>query len=173
MTKTVLVFTVVIIFVGIAVWLFVNKSKNANAPVAETSPLDNPFASIGAAPTASPVAGKVITLEGGLQIQDLIVGTGAEAVNGKMITVNYVGTLADGKKFDSSYDRGTPFQFNLGAGEVIRGWELGVAGMKIGGKRKLIIPPALGYGDRNIGNGLIPSNSTLIFEVELLGVSNQ
>src|SRR3989344_3059653 len=112
----------------------------------------------------------VFTVEGGLQIQDLIVGTGAEAVNGKMITVNYVGTLADGKKFDSSYDRGTPFQFNLGAGEVIRGWELGVAGMKIGGKRKLIIPPALGYGDRNIGNGLIPPNSTLIFEVELLGV---
>jgi len=169
MTKTVLVFTVVIIFVGIAVWLFVNKSKNANAPVAETSPLDNPFASIGAAPTASPVAGKVITLEGGLQIQDLIVGTGAEAVNGKMITVNYVGTLADGKKFDSSYDRGVPFSFNLGAGEVIEGWDKGFSGMKVGGKRKLTIPASLGYGSVGAGS-VIPPNATLVFEVELLKV---
>ena len=108
-----------------------------------------------------------------LKIEDLTVGTGAEAVNGKTVTVNYSGTLTNGTKFDSSYDRGAPFQFVLGAGQVIQGWELGVAGMKVGGKRKLIIPPALGYGDRNIGNGLIPPNSTLIFEVELLGVSNQ
>lgn len=170
MTKTILVFTIIIIFAGIAVWLFISKSKNANAPIESASPSNSVNASPTVSTTASPAANKIIELEGGLKIQDLILGSGQEAVNGQMITVNYVGTLADGKKFDSSYDRGQPFQFVLGAGQVIRGWELGVAGMKVGGKRKLIIPPVLGYGDRNIGNGLIPPNSTLIFEVELLGV---
>lgn len=168
MTKTILVFTIIIIFAGIAVWLFINKSKNANAPIESASPLNS--ASESPIVSVSSAANKIIELEGGLKIQDLIVGSGQEAVNEQTIAVNYVGTLADGKKFDSSYDRGQPFQFVLGAGQVIRGWELGVAGMKVGGKRKLIIPPALGYGDRNIGNGLIPPNSTLIFEVELLGV---
>ena len=90
-----------------------------------------------------------------------------------MVSVNYVGTLLDGKKFDSSYDRNQPFSFVLGTGQVIKGWDEGVAGMKIGGKRKLIIPPALAYGDQNIGDGLIPANSTLIFEVELLGIQLQ
>ena len=105
-----------------------------------------------------------------LKIEELKVGTGAEAVNGKMITVHYTGTLAaDGKKFDSSLDRGQPFQFILGAGQVIRGWDTGFAGMKVGGKRKLTIPPSLGYGE-NGAPGAIPPNATLIFEVELLGV---
>jgi FKBP-type peptidyl-prolyl cis-trans isomerase FkpA len=103
-----------------------------------------------------------------LQIEDIKVGTGAEAVAGKKVTVNYVGTLTDGTKFDSSYDKSKPFSFNLGAGEVIKGWDQGVAGMKVGGKRKLTIPPALGYG--SVTNGPIPANSTLIFEVELLKV---
>jgi len=169
MTKTVLVFTIIIIFIGIAVWLFIAKTKTASAPTGALMPSVSPTPT----PASTPETGKIIELEGGLKTQDLVVGSGAEAINGKKISVNYVGTLADGKKFDSSYDRGTPFQFVLGAGQVIQGWELGVAGMKVGGKRKLIIPPALGYGDRNIGNGLIPPNSTLIFEVELLGVSNQ
>jgi len=169
MTKTVLVFTIIIIFIGIAVWLFIAKTKTASAPTGALMPSASPTPT----PAPTPETGKIIELEGGLKTQDLVVGSGAEAINGKKISVNYVGTLADGKKFDSSYDRGTPFQFVLGAGQVIQGWELGVAGMKVGGKRKLIIPPALGYGDRNIGNGLIPPNSTLIFEVELLGVSNQ
>lgn len=101
--------------------------------------------------------------------EDLKVGTGLEAVSGKRVTVNYKGTLVDGTKFDSSYDRGTPFAFNLGAGEVIRGWDQGVVGMKIGGKRKLTIPSELGYGARGAG-ALIPPNATLVFEVELLGV---
>jgi FKBP-type peptidyl-prolyl cis-trans isomerase len=96
------------------------------------------------------------------------VGTGAEAVAGKKISVNYVGTLADGTKFDSSYDRNQPFEFTLGAGQVIAGWDQGVAGMKVGGKRKLVIPPSLGYGSQ--ANGSIPANSTLTFEVELLAV---
>ena len=106
----------------------------------------------------------------GLGIKDEVVGTGAEAVAGKMVTVNYTGTLSDGKKFDSSYDHGQPFSFVLGAGQVIQGWDEGVAGMKIGGKRMLTIPPELGYGNQNVGGGLIPPNSTLIFEVELMDV---
>jgi len=104
-----------------------------------------------------------------LKIEDITVGTGDEAVVGKKVTVNYAGTLEDGTKFDSSYDRGTPFSFNLGAGEVIEGWDKGVAGMKVGGKRKLTIPSSLGYGERGAG-GAIPPNSTLIFEIELLKV---
>ena len=115
---------------------------------------------------------QIKTLESGLQIQDVVVGTGAAAVAGEMVTVNYTGTLADGKKFDSSYDHGEPFSFILGAGQVIRGWDEGVAGMKAGGKRKLTIPPELGYGNQNVGNGLIPPNSTLIFEVELLNAKS-
>lgn len=104
----------------------------------------------------------------GLQVDDVKVGTGAEAVSGQEVTVHYVGTLDDGTKFDSSRDRGTPFTFNLGAGQVIKGWDLGVAGMKVGGVRKLTIPADLAYGDRAIGS--IPAGSTLHFEVELLGV---
>ncbi len=115
---------------------------------------------------------QIKTLESGLQIQDEVVGTGAAAVAGEMVTVNYTGTLADGKKFDSSYDHGEPFSFILGAGQVIRGWDEGVGGMKVGGKRKLTIPPELGYGNQNVGNGLIPPNSTLIFEVELLNAKS-
>ncbi|MGA2910250.1 MAG: FKBP-type peptidyl-prolyl cis-trans isomerase [Candidatus Microgenomates bacterium] len=107
-------------------------------------------------------------MENGLQIQDEVVGTGVEAVAGKSVTVNYIGTLTDGIKFDSSYDRNQPFTFNLGAGEVIQGWDQGVVGMKVGGKRKLTIPPSLGYGSQTVGS--IPPNSTLIFEVELLNV---
>ena len=104
-----------------------------------------------------------------LQIEDLKVGTGAEAVAGKAVTVHYVGTLTDGSKFDSSRDRGKGFSFRLGGGEVIRGWDQGVAGMKIGGVRKLTIPPDLAYGDRGFPP-VIPARATLVFEVELLAV---
>ena len=104
-----------------------------------------------------------------LIIEDLSVGEGAEAVAGKHVTVHYTGWLTDGTKFDSSLDRNDPFDFPLGRGHVIRGWDEGVAGMKVGGKRKLTIPPELGYGARGAG-GVIPPNATLIFEVELLGV---
>ena len=101
---------------------------------------------------------------------DIKVGDGAEAVSGKKVTVNYVGTLkSDGKKFDSSYDRDEPFSFTLGAGEVIQGWDQGVAGMKVGGKRKLVIPAVLAYGEASPSPD-IPPNSDLVFEVELLKV---
>lgn len=108
-------------------------------------------------------------MENKLIIEDLVLGTGAEAVAGKKITVNYTGTLTNGTKFDSSLNPGrTPFVFNLGAGEVIAGWDQGFNGMKVDGKRKLTIPPSLGYGSMDMGT--IPPNSILIFEVELLGV---
>ncbi len=106
-----------------------------------------------------------------LAVKDVIIGAGAEAKAGDLVTVNYVGTFPDGTKFDSSYDHGQPFSFTLGAGQVIKGWDLGVAGMKEGGKRDLIIPPDLGYGANAVGP--IPGNSTLHFEVELLKVQSK
>jgi FKBP-type peptidyl-prolyl cis-trans isomerase FkpA len=111
-----------------------------------------------------------MTTPSGLKYDDLAVGSGAEAKAGRTVSVHYTGWLTDGKKFDSSKDRGQPFQFALGAGQVIKGWDEGVQGMKIGGRRKLTIPPGLGYGARGAGT-VIPPNATLIFEVELLGVN--
>jgi FKBP-type peptidyl-prolyl cis-trans isomerase FkpA len=111
------------------------------------------------------------TQGGSMQLEktDEVVGTGAEATVGKTVSVNYVGTLTNGTKFDSSYDRNQPFEFKLGSGQVIQGWDEGVAGMKVGGKRKLVIPPDLGYGAQGAGS-TIPPNSTLVFEIELLDV---
>ncbi|PIR89420.1 MAG: peptidylprolyl isomerase [Candidatus Harrisonbacteria bacterium CG10_big_fil_rev_8_21_14_0_10_40_38] len=104
-----------------------------------------------------------------LKVEDITVGNGAEATNGSTLTVNYVGTLADGSKFDSSYDRGVPFEFTLGAGQVIPGWDQGMEGMHVGGKRRLTIPGSLAYGPNGVP-GVIPQNATLIFEVELIDV---
>lgn len=113
-------------------------------------------------------AGETVTASG-LKYVDQAVGTGDVAVAGKTVSVHYTGWLENGKKFDSSVDRGQPFSFPLGAGRVIKGWDEGVQGMKVGGKRKLTIPSDLGYGSRGAG-GVIPPNATLIFDVELLGV---
>ena len=113
-------------------------------------------------------APKERTTPSGLRITDLVIGDGAEAIAGQTVAVNYRGTLANGTEFDSSYGRG-PFSFPLGGGRVIQGWDEGVAGMKVGGKRKLVIPPDLAYGDRGAG-GVIPPNATLTFEVELLRI---
>jgi len=117
---------------------------------------------------------KVVTTPSGLRYTDTTVGTGAEATKGKSVSVHYTGWLLmtgdqKGKKFDSSVDRGQPFSFSLGSGMVIAGWDDGVAGMKVGGKRTLYIPAALGYGARGAG-GAIPPNADLVFDVELLGV---
>jgi peptidylprolyl isomerase len=113
-------------------------------------------------------AGATVTASG-LSYTDIVKGTGAAPTSGKMVTVHYTGVLENGTKFDSSVDRGQPFSFRIGAGEVIPGWDEGVISMKVGGKRKLIIPPQLGYGSAGAG-GVIPPNATLIFDVELLDV---
>lgn len=119
-------------------------------------------------PLKSSVLGaKAVTTPSGLKYEDTVVGTGASPQTGHDVTVHYTGTLEDGTKFDSSVDRGQPFTFQIGIGRVIKGWDEGVMGMKVGGKRKLVIPPQLGYGARGAG-GVIPPNATLVFEVELL-----
>ena len=109
------------------------------------------------------------TTASGLKYEDVKVGTGETATAGRTVSVHYTGWLTDGKKFDSSKDRGKPFEFPLGGGRVIKGWDEGVQGMKVGGVRKLTIPASLGYGSRGAG-GVIPPDATLVFEVELLGV---
>jgi len=108
-----------------------------------------------------------VTTASGLVYEEITVGAGAEAARGLRVTVHYTGWLTDGTKFDSSKDRDDPFEFHLGEGQVIKGWDEGVAGMKVGGTRKLTIPPELGYGARGAG-GVIPPHATLVFEVELL-----
>jgi peptidylprolyl isomerase len=112
-------------------------------------------------------ASDYVTTASGLKYKDIVEGTGASPTIGKSVTVHYTGTLTDGSKFDSSRDRNQPFSFPIGAGRVIKGWDEGVATMKIGGRRELVIPPELGYGARGAG-GVIPPNATLIFDVELL-----
>ena len=133
------------------------------------SPSPKPQAQNPAAQQQSEQSGKLITTPSGLQYTDIVVGTGATPQPGQLAVVNYTGWLEDGKKFDSSLDRGVPFEFRLGQGKVIKGWDEGVASMKVGGKRKLIIPPALGYGERGVP-GVIPPNATLVFEIDLLDI---
>jgi peptidylprolyl isomerase len=122
-----------------------------------------------AAAPAAP-SGEFITTASGLQYQDVVVGTGDEAVTGSRVQVHYTGRLEDGTQFDTSRDRGQPFEFTLGAGRVIQGWDEGVPGMREGGQRTLIIPPELGYGEAGFPP-VIPSNATLIFDVELVDVN--
>jgi FKBP-type peptidyl-prolyl cis-trans isomerase len=122
-----------------------------------------------ALPALAKQEGKIVTTPSGLKYIDEVVGKGASPVVGKHVKVHYTGTLENGKKFDSSVDRNQPFTFIIGVGQVIPGWDEGVISMKVGGKRKLIIPPNLGYGARGAG-GVIPPNATLLFDVELLDV---
>lgn len=132
----------------------------------------SPFAGAALIAMTAAANAEIVTLPSGLKYQDEVVGTGPEPKAGQQVTVQYTGWLDEGgkkgKKFDSSRDRNQPFAFPLGAGQVIKGWDLGVATMKTGGRRTLIIPPDLGYGARGAG-GVIPPNATLIFDVELLG----
>ncbi len=121
-------------------------------------------------PGSSVAKSDTVATPSGLKYVDLKAGTGASPSTGQTCVVHYTGWLTDGKKFDSSRDRNQPFEFQLGAGRVIKGWDEGVASMKIGGQRKLVIPPDLGYGPRGAGGGQIPPNSTLIFDVELVSI---
>lgn len=165
------------VIVVLGSFLFGNSLFSFFAPEPETATLPAQVTgeSLGLEDIAQPTPTGITTTNtpkpttmNGLTITDERVGTGAEAVPGRTITVNYKGTFQDGSKFDSSYDRGEPFTFALGGGQVIAGWDQGFAGMKVGGKRKIVVPPALGYGPNDYGP--IPGNSTLIFEVELLDV---
>jgi len=133
------------------------------------SPGEDAQADVQFAPELEVVVDSLMETSSGLRYQDLAVGEGDEAISGKEVVVHYTGWLTDGNKFDSSVDQGRPFSFKLGTGSVISGWDEGVAGMKVGGKRKLIIPPALGYG-RSGSPPVIPPNATLVFDVELLQV---
>lgn len=161
MSKKIIFLLLALLIVGVGFYYLGVKNKGA------TPNLSTPAAVI-ISPSPSASSSATIQKMDGLIIEDITVGTGAEAIAGKLITVNYLGTLLDGTKFDSSYDRNAPFQFTLGAGEVIKGWDEGFSGMKVGGKRKLTISPELGYG--SVAMGTIPANSTLVFEVELLKV---
>lgn len=149
MTKTVFIFVILALFVAIMVWFVIQKTREVNK--ATEVP----------APTATP--------NNGLVIQDIVVGSGKTAENGDTLSTHYVGKLENGTVFDESYGRGQPLQFVLGSGQLIRGWELGLVGMKEGGKRQLVIPSELGYGERGAG-GVIPPNATLLFEIELVSV---
>jgi len=137
------------------------------SPPAAPPPQEDPLAAAGKLGTAT--TNPVVVLASGLAYIDVTAGSGAQAGAGQIVSVHYTGWLVNGAKFDSSLDRGQPFQFPLGAGQVIRGWDEGVAGMRVGGVRKLIIPPQLGYGAGG-RPPVIPPNATLIFEVQLLGV---
>ena len=174
----VFIYAIVVILVGIAVWFFVQKAKSV-VPADQALGLnsetkskinadDNQTDESGTSLDLSK-EGDWIKLDSGLQYKDIVVGTGQESKSGDMIAAHYTGTLKDGTKFDSSYDRGQPFAFLLGAGQVIQGWDIGLVGMKVGGKRKLIIPSELGYGEKGAG-GAIPPNSILYFDVELMAV---
>ena len=160
----ILIFGALAILVGAII--FVMKDNNdqtsqGTLQASESAGLTNPQTQATSSPTPVQITE--------LQKIDLVEGTGAEATSGAEVTVHYTGTFTDGKKFDSSIDRGQPFSFQLGAGQVIQGWDLGVAGMKVGGKRRLLIPSNLAYGEQG-APGAIPPNSPLVFEVELLGV---
>lgn len=159
---------IVIVFVGVIIGFWVKKAPQAEVPVVpvvETTPLP-----IEETPTSTTTKkpNKITTIQG-MKIETTKEGSGAEIVNGKIAVVHYTGKLTDGTVFDSSKTRGTPFEFPLGAGRVIKGWDLGVLGMKVGEVRMLTIPAELGYGAQGAG-GVIPPNATLIFEVELLGI---
>ncbi len=174
-----LILLAVVFFGGVGVYFLYNQKVQAPSNINLNPPQNKPTtvtptsAIITVTPPQQATEGAIMdnfqVSADGLKISDEVVGSGAEAKTGDTVTVNYLGTLENGTKFDSSYDRNTPFTTQIGVGQVIKGWDEGIVGMKVGGKRKLIIPPDLGYGSQGAG-GAIPPNSTLIFVVELLEV---
>lgn len=180
MKEILISFGVMVVCVGLLVvsqFTIGSQAKATGLPTTQTTATQI-TATIAASPTIlaelpTPTTAKKVeasknynTTPSGLKYLDMVEGSGAAPKSGQTVSVHYTGTLEDGKKFDSSRDRGSPFQFTLGAGQVIKGWDEGIASMKVGGRRQLVIPPELGYGSRGIGP--IPPNSTLIFDVELL-----
>jgi peptidylprolyl isomerase len=166
-----------IVLVSVLVLVVAQLTTSSAAAIASPAePVTAPTLVAAAAPeVASEVADNLsakseyTATPSGLKYRDLTVGTGAMPQKGQTVSVQYTGTLTSGKKFDSSRDRGQPFEFRIGVGQVIKGWDEGVGTMKVGGRRELMIPPDLAYGNRAVG-GVIPANSTLMFDVELLGV---
>ena len=169
-------FIVLLIFVGAAVWLLFKKGESVKDADQLIPGSPSPSASSSQAPSKT-----VITKPSGLQIEDVVAGTGAEVKAGDAVSVHYVGMLSSGQKFDSSYDRNQPAVFTVGVGQLIKGWDEGIPGMKVGGKRKLTVPASIGYGSSGVpardaqgnvipGQYVIPPNATLLFEVELLDV---
>jgi FKBP-type peptidyl-prolyl cis-trans isomerase len=149
-----------------------SSGSSSTSTTTTTTTTTNASGMSASAKTEAPAAAsKEVALPSGLKYQDLVVGAGAEAVPGATVSVHYRGCLTDGRKFDSSVDRGQPYPFKLGAAEVIRGWDEGIAGMKVGGKRKLTIPPGLAYGERGYPGTIIGPNATLVFDIELVGVN--
>ena len=175
MSKNFLIYGSAVVLVGFVVWLFVNKTRNISEEITlKPTPVSTSSPQATLTPISDDSTGNLgnnewAKLPSGLEYQDIVVGQGAEAKNGDAISAHYLGTLQDGTKFDSSYDRGQPFTFLLGKGTVIKGWDEGLLGMKVGGKRKLIIPPNLGYGNQGAG-GVIPPGATLLFDIELVAV---
>ena len=171
MKEVLISFSVVLFFCGLLIVSAIFKPNTSPAIAANLS-VPSPIIA------QSPITQETITMNldnaivtpSGLKYIDIEVGTGDSPTTGQTVKVHYTGTLTDGKKFDSSLDRGQPFSFKIGVGQVIKGWDEGVATMKVGGKRTLIIPPDLGYGERGAG-GVIPGNATLLFDIELLGVN--
>lgn len=160
MTKNIFIWIIILLVLSAATWIFARKFNSAKVSASIT-----PQTTASSSPTTSEEF-PMDRVSG----QEIQVGTGQEAKTGDTVNVHYSGYLIDGKKFDSSIDRGQPFTFTIGSGEVIQGWDIGVASMRVGGKRRLIIPPSFGYGSKDVGNGLIPPNSVLIFDIELLSI---
>jgi len=172
-TATVLKVALLALMLAAATALAACSSKTPAATDSASTSAEQPAAEASAPAAEEPAASDATaTTVDKLEIKDLKVGKGTKAAKGDAVTVHYTGWLMDGTKFDSSLDRNEPFAFNLGAGEVIAGWDQGVAGMKVGGKRELIIPASLGYGDAGAG-GVIPPGATLKFEVTLLAVNGK
>jgi len=160
MSKKLVISIIILIVVIVGIYFIAQNNKNSGAALSQSLAQEQQKSE--ANPTSYDIQG--------MKIEVLKEGSGEAAKSGDLVTVNYVGTLTNGTKFDSSLDRNQPFQFTLGQNRVIQGWELGVAGMKVGEKRKLTIPPKLGYGAQGAG-GVIPPNATLIFEVDLLKIN--
>ncbi len=191
MIKGVFVLAFAVLLVGATAWLVYDRMHSDGVaslasifPTQTDSPTPTP--SVGdvalqdvknilhasGSPEPAETSYPVQTLEAGMKVQDTKIGTGQEARSGMAVAVHYTGRLADGTVFDSSLERKQPFEFILGGGMVIRGWDLGVAGMRVGGKRSLLIPPTLAYGEQGAGGGAIPPNAILLFDVELLAVQS-